>query len=75
MIHEIGHAEDAVSNGGTVAQEAYDYTVLKKPYETHNKRPEEIRNIPYIKKVLQEVKLYDKRQKRKNRISPTKELP
>ncbi len=75
LIHEIGHAEDAISNLGTAAQEAYDYTVLKKQYEPHNKRPEEIRNIPYIKKVLQEVKLYDKRQRRTNRLSPTKELP
>jgi hypothetical protein len=75
LIHEIGHADDAVMNPGLVAQEGYNYTVLNQPYLPMAERPEEIRNIDYIDRVLDEIRRYDRNRHWRERLNPTRELP
>lgn len=75
IIHEIGHSDDVINNFNLVAQEGYDYNILKKRYLSHADRPEEKRNISYIQRVLQEIKVFNKEHKPKNKLKPTEELP
>lgn len=75
LIHEIGHADDAVINSGLVAQEGYNYAVLGQPYLPMAERPEEIRNIEYIDHVLAEIHDDDRRRPWRDRLNPTRELP
>jgi hypothetical protein len=76
LIHEIGHADDALFNFAFFIQEAYDIdrgAIELDPDPL--KRPNEIRNQPYMKRVLAEIKKRNKNIAKDQRLHPTLEIP